>query len=221
MGFVLFTIRPTNVSIISCKHFAHAPVCGLAMLSQPAQSSEPWGNWRVVRASSLRMIISCFHGDFSWFHSDFCKMWKDWGSSGPQPPALVITLINNHDQSVWWMELNPCLMVSGLGRRGGGGLGRDIGTRGAGARRTGVKWTVLLHCNSTHFLSVGNLSPHVVVCVFLCAHPVQKTRTGFEWVPQTFCGQSLVYRRRGWPGRGSRGIILCVRVLVPGRCGIM
>lgn len=103
------------------------------------------------------------------------KRGKHWDSSGSRQadltPALVITLINNHDQCFWWMGLNLHLMTGGVWVRKRRGR-RVLGTRGAEARRTGVKWTVLLHCEPTLFLSVGNLSPHVLMCVCFCVRPI-------------------------------------------------
>lgn len=149
-----------------------------AVPSQSAQSSELWGNWRVVRGWSLRLIIRCFYGELP----DFTKISAKGGNTGALQapgltPALVITLINNHDQCFWWMGLNLLLMTGGVWGRRRWGRG---GTRGAEARRTGVKWTVLLHCEPTLFLSVGNLSPHVLVCVCFCVRTVHTMRNVFE-----------------------------------------
>lgn len=115
--------------------------------SQSAQSSELWGNWRVVRGWSLGLIIRCFYGELP----DFTKISEKKRGGGTQgsmgsrqaglTPALVITLINNHDQCLWWMGLYLLMMTGGVwGSRSGvwggdwGGLG-DTGCWGEEDRR--------------------------------------------------------------------------------------
>lgn len=151
-----------------------------AVQSQSAQSSELWTGWRVVRGCSLRMIIRCFYGELPNFTMTSAKgkALNFFGVSS----TLVVTLINSHDQSFWWMGHNLNLTTGWVWGRGGGTW--DGGCWGES--RTGVKWTVLLHCESTLFLSVGNLSPHVLVCVFFFFFCVHAMPSVFEYQPSGF-----------------------------------
>lgn len=94
-------------------------------------------------AWSLRLIIRCFYGELPDFLQRVLQTReleeKQKSSSGSRQaglsPALVITLINNHDQSFWWMGLNLLLMTGGVwGRKRGVDRG-DTGCWGEEDRR--------------------------------------------------------------------------------------